>query len=197
MSKGDFLSTDIKEEFLISNYFNLSNGFEIAGIRRAYLDFNRTLVLKDKSQFYRDKIRFETESYLKKRLLEIISLEFKDQVEFDRVHKELCYGLLGLWSELSIGKAQKWINMTLKYWLIFGENRIANIEKNAIFFHIPIDNFVQVKMFNEKNPKPWSKITSYDEYMKYQHDHRNKKTNNPPILDEFVFFNNIKTHKTF
>ena len=195
MSKGSFLSHELKEDFLISNYFNLSYGYKIAGIKRAYLDFNRTLVIKDKDQTNRDKIRFETEFFLENKLEEMISLKFETQDEFDLVHKELCHSLVSKWPELSIGQAQKWINMTLKYWLIFGDVRVENIERNAAFFHIPIDNFVQIKMFNEKNPNPWSKIKSYDDYMKYQHIHRDKNTNLAPILDEFVFFNNIKGTK--
>lgn len=79
--------------------------------------------------------------------------------------------------------------MTLKYWLLFGDNRISNIEKNAIYFHIPIDSFVQKDMFGETKPKPWSKINSYTEYMRYQQKHREKNIKTPPIIYEFEFFN--------
>ena len=44
-------------------------------------------------------------------------------------------------------------------------------------------------MFDEKNPNPWSKILDYDAYFEYQKKHRKKNTGNPPIVDEFEFFN--------
>ena len=82
--------------------------------------------------------------------------------------------------------------MTLKYWLLFGDKRIKGIDKNARFFHIPIDSFVQKGMFNEKRPDAWSKIDNYQTYFNYQELHRNKKTGNYPIVDEFIFFNSYK-----
>jgi hypothetical protein len=80
--------------------------------------------------------------------------------------------------------------MTLKYWLLFGDTRIASIEKNAEFFHIPIDSYVLEGMFQDKYPKlVWSKITNYDDYFKYQIKHRQSSPNTIPIIDEFIFFN--------
>jgi hypothetical protein len=79
--------------------------------------------------------------------------------------------------------------MTLKYWLVFGEKRIADIEKNAQYFHIPIDSYVRSKMIVIKGYQAWSKINDYDEYMQYQIKHREKKTGNFPIIDELNFFN--------
>ena len=56
--------------------------------------------------------------------------------------------------------------------------------------HIHIDGYVQKGMFGEKSPKPWSKISDYDDvYMNYQYSHRKKQTGNYPIVDEFIFFN--------
>ncbi len=79
--------------------------------------------------------------------------------------------------------------MILKYWLLFGDARIPEIEINARHFHIPFDSYVQKEMFGEKTPKPWNKISNYDDYLKYQLDHRNKQTGNFPLVDEFIFFN--------
>ena len=186
------LSTKQKEEFYIRLYFNTDNGYEIAGLKRAYLDFNRTLVIKNKNQKLRDSKRRKTEQYLKKKLLELISKDINSQNRFDVLHEELCENLIKEWPELTMGQAQKWINMTLKYWLLFGENRINNIELNAAFLHIPIDSYVQKGMFNEKTPRPWSKLDSYETYFSYQEKHREKNTGNPPIIDELEFFNKYK-----
>jgi translation initiation factor IF-3 len=47
-------------------------------------------------------------------------------------------------------------------------------------------------MFDETNPKPWSKILTYSQYFYYQTKHREKKTGNPPIINELEFFNKSK-----
>lgn len=190
MSK--LISEKIKEDFYITLYFNLTEGYENAGLKRAYLDFNRTLKIKEGNQEARDTKQRNAQSYLKEELEKLISKEINSQQKFDIEHEILCKNLINNWSELTVGQAQKWINMTLKYWLLFGASRIQNIEKNANYFHIPIDSYVQKGMFDEKNPNPWSKINEYKGYFEYQQKHREKETGNPPILDEFNFFNNYK-----
>ena len=189
---SNILSEKLKEEFYITLYFNISDGYENAGLKRAYLDFNRTLKIKDGNQEGRNLKQNKAQSFLEKELKSLINNQINSQTDFDKKHKNLCNRLIQNWSELSIGQAQKWINMTLKYWLLFGEKRISNIERNAKYFHIPIDSYVQKGMFSEKNPNPWSKISEYENYFDYQLKHRNKKTGNPPLLDEFYFFNDYK-----
>lgn len=186
------LNDKLKEDFLIKSvFYNTKEGFETAGIKRAYLDFNRTLKILDGNLELRNSNRSKTQEYLKQNLLNIISLEISNQEEFDELHRSLCENLVSKWNELKIGQAQKWINMTLKYWLLFGGDRIKNIEKNAKYFHIPIDSLIQNKMFKETNPKPWSKITNYEDYFKYQTIHRLKNIEMPPIIYEFEFYNSI------
>lgn len=183
------LTFELKEDFFIRVYFNTQEGYELAGIKRAYLDFNRTLPVLNKSQIKRDQDRKSTENYLKDKLLQFINEDFIDFHAFDLRHKELCLALRNYWSELTIGQAQKWINMTLKYWLVFGENRIKNIEKNARFFHIPVDRFIQSKILI-KNSGPWSQIDDYPKYFEYQTRFREDNPDKIPIIEEFIFFNN-------
>jgi len=83
---GRILSDKLKEDFFITLYFNTSNGFENAGLKRAYLDFNRTLRIKDKDQANRNKIQTETQAYLKSKLLELITKEISSQEDFDKEH---------------------------------------------------------------------------------------------------------------
>ena len=189
-----FISEDLKEEFYITLYFNIKNGFEIAGLKRAYLDFNRTLKIPDGNSEKRKIIQNESQDFLKNDLINLINRKINSQDNFDKEHRNVCNRLIDFWNELSYGQAQKWVNMTLKYWLLFGENRINSIERNAMYFHIPIDSYVQKGMFSENNPRPWSKIDNYDEYFEYQLLHRDKNTKNPPIIDEFIFFNKYKTN---
>lgn len=183
---NSILTHELKEDFFIKIRFNTSKGFEIAGIKRAYLDFNRTLKIKDKN---REILRQNAETYLLEKLKQVLKKEFIDQDFFDSQHEIWCNELINTWSELSYGQSQKWINMSLKYWLLFGEKRINGIELNVKYFHIPIDSYVQKGMFKEKSPKPWSKISNYNDYFIYQLEHRKKQTGNYPIIDEFNFFN--------
>jgi hypothetical protein len=189
---NDILSIQQKEDFLIRLYFDTSKGFELAAIKRAFLDFSRTLKIVDQNRI---KLKEKAEKYL----LEIVKTDLNHQIshqeEFDEYHKKWCLSLKEIWHEISIGQSQKWINMTLKYWLLFGDSRIKNIELNAKYFHIPIDRYVKNEMFEKKSNKPWSKISEYSEYLEYQIEHRKKQTgnftiiDNFPIIDEFNFFN--------
>ncbi len=183
-----FLPSYLKNKFFIRLTFGPSEEFYLSGIKKAYRDFNRTLIIKDKSSHPSKRIKCE--AILLEALVSIISKEYSTQAEFDQKHRELCDSLISTWDELTYGQSQKWINMTLKYWLLLGEERIKNIDKNAKFFHIPIDRYVLVGMFKEKNPKPWSKINNYSDYFHYQELHRQNKNNkNSPIIEEFEFFN--------
>ena len=183
------LSNKQREDFFIRLYFNTSKGYHHAGIFRAYLDFSRTLKIKNKEQH--PKRKEDAFSWFNDNIQSLTNPNFSSQKEFDNKHEELCKNLVKYWSTLTIGQAQKWINMTLKYWLLLGKERIPNIEQNAQYFHIPIDGYVQRGMFKKEfpKPKPWSKISDYNEYFKYQSTHREKNPDTKPIIDEFEFFN--------
>jgi len=186
----EILTPQQKEESLIRFYFNSSKNFYDAGLNRAYLDTCRRLFVKDKEYSKRRIIKNKTQLYLKEKLKQFIGLTLNSQDDFDKYHEELCSNLIKEWNELNVGFAQKWINMTLKYWLLLGNDRVPNINKNAEFFHIPIDSYVLTKMLEEDNPTPWTQIEDYNEYMGYQKKQRDKNTGNYPILDEFIFFSN-------
>lgn len=150
------LTENLREDFYIKLYFDTSNGFYEAGIKRAFLDFSRTLFIKDEN---RKTLKQTAEKFILSELNKVTQIEFNSQTEFDNFHKTSCEKLINIWSELTFGQAQKWLNMTLKYWLLFGNRRIEGIEKNAIYFHIPIDSYVQKGMFGEKYPKLGVKLT--------------------------------------
>ena len=84
--------------------------------------------------------------------------------------------------------------MSLKYWLLFGGDKIPNIEKNAEYFHIPIDSIIKKIAFGQKRNKmgykSWSKIENYEEYFKYQYIFRENNERVAPIVKEFELFNN-------
>ena len=183
------LTENLRENFFIRLYFDDSEGFHYAGIRRAFLDFSRTLKIKNEN---RETLKKSAKKFILNKLIELNQTSFLDQNEFDIFHKDTCLELIKVWNELEIGQAQKWINMTLKYWLLLGEERIEGFETNAKYFHIPLDSYVLKGMFDETKPKPWSKINNYETYMNYQKFHRQKQTGNYPLIDEFNFFNTYR-----
>lgn len=184
------IDKQLVEDFLIRLYFDKKQGFYKAGLKRAYLDFNRTLK-NHHTQIERNSIQAKTLEFLEKELKFLIKTDFKNQTEFDIEHKKLCEKLKVEWNELSLGQCQKWINMALKYWLVFGDEKINFVSKNYKYFHIPIDSYVQKGIFKEKKPKPWSKISEYEDYFHYQTEFRKKYENQIPIEYEFEFFNNV------
>lgn len=119
-------------------------------------------------------------------------------------------------SEPFVGKAQKWVNMGLKYACIY------DIEDNAMlnnvwgFFHVPIDRYIADPIVNNldillpaydgfhmPNNKPfsaekcnysWSKITDYGEYLRCQAEIKSKVPN--ALKWEFSEWEKAKaTHK--
>lgn len=186
------IDKQLLEDFLIREVFDIKQGFYKAGLKRAYLDFNRTLK-NYHTQAERDSIRGKTTNFLENELRNLIKTDFKSQVEFDKEHKRLCERLQTQWSELSFGQCQKWINMTLKYWLVFGDEKINSITKNYQYFHIPLDSYVQNGIFGFwKKQGPWSKISNYDDYFIYQTEFRKRHSDKIPIEYEFEFFNNVQ-----
>ncbi len=175
---------------LLKFYFGNVENFKQAAIKRAYRDLNRTLPLGYESQKQRDEHRERIGSLLSDKLNHLLDFKFTEQIEFDNYHRAVCKEIAKEWSKLKIGHIQKWVNMTLKYWLIIGNDRIKGIELNYMFFHIPIDSIILEKIFAEKNPKiPWSKIEVYDTYFAYQEIFREKFPNEIPIIFETEIFN--------
>jgi hypothetical protein len=186
------INNKTKEKFYIRLYFGSTNDLYLAGLKRAYLDFSRTLHLENETKLQRDKTRKETENCLLVILKATINKNLSSQTEFDIEHKKVILKLKSKWHKLTIGQSQKWVNMTLKYWLLFGNEHIKSIEKNAKYFHIPIDSIIQKSMFPKMKHSAWSKISNYElEYMKYQNEFR-KNSDEIPIVAEFNIFNESK-----
>ena len=198
-----------KENFWIKVYMKQQdNSFEAlvkASIWRAYRDFSRTLHGLTKLKFSKDEVdekRKEFEKILFDIVHEVRSLkEFSSQDEFDKWHEEKCKLLKENFREIMkyeniyIGQCQKWINMTLKYLFMLGENRISGIETNYRFFHVPIDNIIQDEFLEKyqiaKLEKPWSRTEDYDKYLNYQKEIRQKIGGSEiPLQLEIKLFNN-------
>lgn len=190
---------DIRQ-FWIRVYLGSNNDIIDACIDRAYRDFNRTMRGLGKEQS-NDKYK-EIKSYLRKHLEILFSQNFDSQSEFDEWHKGQCRALKKRFNEIytyqmTIGQAQKWINMSLKYFYAIGDDKIPGISTNYHLFHIPIDTIIQEKLIKEKGIQTidsqcgntWSGMDSYDVYIKYQEDVRRKLLDEIPMDVEFRLFN--------
>ena len=116
-----------------------------------------------------------------------------DCEKFDAWHHKLTNNIVtkcnesGLFEkDFTVGHAQKWINMTIKYLRIMGEFN-EEIPMSAI--HIPIDDYIlsaaakrdeivggfKIKGLGIKRTiESWSKIIDYKQYCDYQKEIRNK-----------------------
>lgn len=180
-------------DFIISLYFDLSKGFEMAAIKRAYRDFNRTLQDFPSDEILRKEFRKNWIEVIRDSIDELINHRFESQEEFTLWHQSTCYKLIKANNfKLSQGQTQKWLNMTLKYLFVFGDDRVCGITQNYKFFHIPIDNIIMEKLEKFGIPKfdiPWSKIQDYDSYYKYQKTVRAEFPDRIPMDVEFELFN--------
>lgn len=116
-----------------------------------------------------------------------ISFESSD---FDKWHKAKCEEIINfmnnsidksntniLKKDFTIGQAQKWVNMTLKYlWLL---NALPTGVKPE-YLHVPIDSYIIEIAYDNKNkfenalgledkpPESWSKLPEYKKYFEIQ-----------------------------
>ena len=168
-----------QEQFVYRLYFGSKGDAFDQVIKRAYLDFSRTAHgAGSYPQAHREAarlLRHEIESLPGNKTAHT-------QQGFDMWHKSTCHELCDAYSEagfdkFSIGQAQKWINMTLKYIYVFGEKRMPGYLPLYNLCHVPIDNillgtpeFKGLASF----PDAWSRIKEYSAYMSFQTAARNR-----------------------
>ena len=190
--KSELTSKNIID-FWLRVYFDLSESYEIAAIKRAYRDFNRTLEDFPKDENERAILRNNWINILVQQLEKLKATKFSNQEEFTIWHQSTCYKLCTENPyKLNQGQAQKWINMTLKYLFAMGEENVSGISQNYEYFHVPIDNIIMEKLSQRgiaKFPVAWSKIKDYDSYHKYQIEIRNLFKGRIPMDVEFELFN--------
>jgi len=189
-------STDI-ENFWIRVYLNPKEGLLVACADRAYRDLNRTLRGISKEQTKEKYYRLR--GHMMKLTQDLISQNFKDQSDFDQSHKLKCDDMIQIFNSqysdvrMAYGQAQKWINMYLKYLFALGKSRIADIDKNYKYFHLPIDNIIQTELEKfgqiERISGVWSQINDYDVYLGYQDRVRKHFKDSIPMDIEFDLFN--------
>lgn len=178
---------------------------------RAYLDLCRTLR-------YKKTIGDCERKKFKKKSIDMIIIEgcenlYKKNIkeEYDETHQMLCEKLCKMYNEADIfdaghifsyGQAQKWVNMTMKYFVLM-KYESSNGSLLSIM-HIPVDNYVleafeseksfPQEMKNEYKEKPWSKWDE-DTYLSFINNLRElveaKKTDYDTCFEwEYNIWNN-------
>ena len=122
-------------------------------------------------------------------------LSAQSEDTFDKGHEKLCEILKKFYNDrgyidFTVGKAQKWINMALKYACIYDNEDAEKLQGIFQYCHVPIDRYVANPIVNElgvnlpryngfQMPKhvpfdagkcnySWSKINDYSDYLNCQ-----------------------------
>lgn len=184
--------------------------------KRAYRDLCRTLKLNkgENGISHRDNVISEIiELRIKEKL---VNSDCMSQGDYDEFHHALCKEIIGYYSnkkryvsDFYYGQAQKWINMTMKYLCVIGEERYPRLNRLYPFLHIPIDSVILGKIIGDfeiesvavkgkrvllKNLS-WSRIDkdTYDAIQNVLHEKIGE--NEIPIVWEFKAWNNPKKNE--
>ncbi len=165
-------------------------------VRRAYLDFNRTWHGARDLSGQRQKSRGEAEKSIIRALHQIADRNV-DQDCFDKWHKssrdEVMYvsDPAARGSGLTLGQAQKWINMSVKYIVGSGVSDFSSLGPVA---HVPIDRVLLDALEREPKFAParklipagaWSKLSNAEVYDAFQREMRQLSAPLPPLVREF------------
>lgn len=187
-----YLSRHACEEFLVQLYFGAGRNYLQMCIDRAYLDFNRTLHGFG-SHVRAVEVRGSASETLIKRIASLQKTKSCTQVAFDRWHKLACGELRehfrnAGFRSFTFGQAQKWVNMTIKYAFVMGDDRVPGLGDVLRFAHVPIDNIVLSAWAERGLPGlkvAWSRLDDYDEYTKLQAWIRSNFFPRTPLEAEF------------
>jgi hypothetical protein len=181
-------------DYLIRLYFGDTSDPLSCCIKRAYRDMNRTL--HGLSELPADKGLHGRASAVVRSFL--TGLSKTGGVAFDKRHRDACYELCSTYPSAKfrfhIGQAQKWLNMSLKYVFVFGEDRLPGYSRIFALAHIPLDNIILGHPKMNAAPKlstRWSRVDSYDEYMEVQLWVRRNFPDSPPLAVEFDLWQNV------
>ncbi len=184
---------DEQVRFLIRLYFGVGEDLLLLCVRRAYLDLSRTLhgigaspgAFSKGSSFLRKELALLPKGHA-----------VATETRFDAWHKRICTTLRELYltegySSFRIGQAQKWVNMSLKYVYVVGEEHLPGFAVLYPFCHVPIDSVVlgraefrALRTFQGA----WSRIDDYDEYLAFQQAVRTTFRDSAPLAVEFTLW---------
>lgn len=178
------------KDFLIRVYFGTGPEYLRPCIRRAYLDFCRTLHGISRIP----GIYQHAGSAIEKSITNLKNDSINTgQESFDDWHHAACNHLRTIYSDhgyeaFSIGQAQKWLNMSFKYAFTIGDKRLPGYSRFFQFCHVPLDNII-INRLKSYNPPPlsrsWSRLQDYEEYLHFQQWLRDTFENSIPLAVEF------------
>jgi hypothetical protein len=163
------------DDFLLVLYFGRDGLADPkrACVRRAYLDFNRTI--HGIGEF--PDVYNKAANSIIATISDVPGLAADiDQHGYDEWHQHFCMSLKDTYKHaefphFTIGQAQKWINMTLKYIYTFGEIKIPGFISLYGYCHVPLDNIIIDRLTPHGFPKlvqAWGRIDDYQEYLQRQ-----------------------------
>ena len=181
-------------DFLLYAYFGGGgDAFALAG-RRAYRDLCRTLRFHGGSGLDQ---REHVIALLREQIGSLLACHAMTQEDYDAWHRGVCGDLVAYYKTqniaFTVGHAQKWVNMTMKYLYIHG-----GVDVTAVFdfLHVPVDSYifsaVEQQLGMKRPCSAWSKLADYETYLRYQKNIR-ARLEMPPLRWEFS--NWLKTAK--
>lgn len=186
-----------QQDFIVHLYFGPGNDYLALCVRRAYLDFNRTL--HGFSRFARaDALRRSAHEFVRRSLADLTDAEASCSANrFDPWHRMACLGLVDHYRGegfpgFTVGQAQKWLNMSLKYAFALGDRRVPGSSRWFSHAHIPLDSLILDALRGYGAPElgvTFSRLAGYAEYMAYQLWLRRRFPDVPPMAVEFHLFN--------
>ncbi len=153
-------------DFLICCYFGQAKDLYKAAIDRSYRDMaSHTLSLKKDESDSKWKYRYDASNKIR----EYLRVFSKDTI-FLEWHENVINEIVGIYkNNLSIGQAQKWLNMVIKYLFVFytvlPKDRIEKelrefkyVIKNIKEFYVPIDSYVLTETNLKEEYRLWSTL---------------------------------------
>ena len=199
MLSGVLFSTEERSEF--KQYITKMKFDKEMSLRKAmvcgYLDICRS-PLKGIGQYISEPDTPTTvrDAFIDKQLTSAINSLIEHKYDYDDWHKKLCKMIISHYCEIgypwfTYGKTQKWINMTMKYILLYNLEYSEKLKEYIPFLHVPIDRFVAPFIAGKIHYLPkdiearqfelldasfdpdrvnycWSKIYDYGEYLECQ-----------------------------
>lgn len=178
---------------LLGFYFGFDRPFLDLAIDRAYRDLNRTLHGFAKQP---DRVRVRRSAgECVRGAMTRLDAACESQETFDEWHEKACSQVIKRYRQFgfaafTVGHAQKWINMTVKYLALFDERDQQWRLRLLQLGHMPIDSIILDRLRVEGLPRDlrpaaWSRIASYADYMGIQTWVREHFPGSAPLVVEF------------